>query len=230
MMTPVRQGIAIALLAGGCGRVAFDPTTDANGSGAGDSNVDGIALTCRTDDFSAGTGSTWVSFGNASFTTSFASGRLDISLTPSMNGYAGIDGRTAFDFTGAAATVEVPLVVGQPNTENYLLVYVDKPNFYAISFDGGRLHTYRRMAGSDTAMTLPYDATNHRHWRIAHDPVASEIVFLTSADRTTWLERYRVPATVPVTALTVELAAGEYLGGTASPGAAAFDNFELCVR
>ena len=225
----MRLGIAIALLAGGCGRVGFDPSTDARPGGAADTNVDGVALTCTADDFSAGTGSTWVTFGNASFTTSFASGRLDISLTPNMSGYAGIDGRNAIDFTGANATIEVPVVVGQPNTENYILVYLDNSNFYAISYDGGRLHTYRRMMGTDTAMTFQYDPTNHRNWRIAHDSAASEIVFSTSADRMTWIERYRVPATIPVTALTVELAAGEYLGGTASPGAAASDNFDLCV-
>jgi hypothetical protein len=228
-MRSVREGIAIALLACGCGRVAFEPTADARINGAVDGNVDGVAINCTSDDFSAGTGSTWVAFGNASFTTSFASGRLDISLTPSMNGYAGIDGKTAFDFTGASVTIEVPLVVGQPNTENYILVYVAMTSFYAISYDGGRLHTYRRVMGTDTAMTFPYDSTNDRHWRIAHDPAAGEIVFSTSADRMTWLERYRVPATIPVTALSVELAAGEYLGGTASPGAAAYDNFDLCV-
>jgi hypothetical protein len=225
----VRQGIAVALLAVGCGRVGFQPTADAQRSIV-DGNVDGgIALRCTNDDFSAGAGSSWVSFGNASFTTSFAGGRLDISLTPSMSGYAGIDGAAALDFTGASATIEVPLVVGQPNAENYILVYVDNTNFYAISYDAGRLHTYRRMMGTDTAMTFPYDPTNQRHWRIAHDPTASEIVFSTSADRMAWLEHYRVPAAIPVTALSVELAAGEYLGGTASPGAAAYDNFELCV-
>jgi len=95
MMAAVRQGIAVALLAVGCGRVGFQPTADAR-SRVADGNVDGIALHCTSDDFSAGTGSSWVAFGNASFTTSFANARLDISLT-------------------APATLEQALTIDEPS-------------------------------------------------------------------------------------------------------------------
>jgi hypothetical protein len=184
-----------------------------------------VPLQCVADDFATLNMSRWLPYAMGP-TLQATGGQIVITPAPSMNGYAGLN-LAAFDFTSGHVSIEVPQVVNQPNVENYILVFVTNQNYYAISYDGGRMHYYRREAGVDLASTELYDPTLHRHWRIGHE--AGDVYFSTSANGTTWTERYRVPATVPITNIKFELAAGSYAGGTATPGEARFDNFQLCL-
>lgn len=213
------------LLLAGCGRMSFDATADAND--AATSTIDAVALTCDVDDFTTLDIVRWNVY-QMGPTLTVNSGQILITLPNSMNGYAGLD-TTTFDFTGGMAQLEVPQVVGQPNVENYMIVFTNNQNFYAVGYDGGRMHYYCREAGIDTASSELYSSTAHRFWRLGHAVATNEIYFATSPDAMTWTERYRLPVTVPMTALKFELAAGSYAGGSASPGQARFDNFQLCL-
>lgn len=155
-------------------------------------------------------------------------GQLVITPVANANGYAGLNA-VAIDFTDGTMSIEVPQVVGQPNVENYILLFTNNQNFYAIGYDGGRMHYYRRDAGVDTAMTEVYSGAD-RFWLIGHAAATNEVYFSAGATLASVTERYRLPVTVPITNLKVEIAAGSYTGGTASPGQAVFDNFQLCLR
>lgn len=100
---------------------------------------------------------------------------------------------------------------------------------YLIDYDGGLMHYLRRDAGVDIVSMEPYDPMDHRFWRIEHVVATNEVTFSTSSDRMSWFERYRLVATVPVTALEVEIGAGSYQGGSPSPGPGAVRQLQLCL-
>jgi hypothetical protein len=204
--------------------MSFDATPDAL---AIDVSSDAVALTCETDDFTTLDMARWDVYETSPMLT-LNGGQVLITLPMSMNGYAGLDS-ASFDFTGGTAQLEVPEVVGGTNVENYMIVFLNNQNFYAVGYDGGRMHSYRREAGVDTASTAPYSSTAHRFWRLGHASVTNEIYFATSPDAMTWTEALRLPVTVPITNVKFELAAGSYAGGSAAPGQARFDNYQLCL-
>lgn len=203
--------------------MSFDDVANVNA----DAMTDGKPLTCVVDDFSSLDMARWYPY-TLGPTLQVTGGELVITPAPNAMGYAGLNSRE-MDFTGGNAAIEVPLVVGEPNVENYLLVFVDNDNYYAISYDGGRMHYYRREARNDLASTDTYSAQMYRYWLIGHDAAANEVYFWAGPTRMSFAERYRVTATVPVTSMKIELAAGSYATGTATPGQARFDNFQLCL-
>ena len=206
--------------------MSFDAAADVHKVDAATA-IDAIALTCEADDFTTLDMARWDVY-EMGPTLTLDSGQILIALPSATNGYAGLDTNT-FDFTGGVAQLEVPQVVSGPNVENYMIVFSNNQNYYAIGYDGGRMHYYRREAGVDTASTELYSTTAHRFWRLGHARTTNEIYFATSSDTMTWNEAFRLPVTVPITAVKFELAAGSYAGGSASPGQARFDNFQLCL-
>jgi hypothetical protein len=201
--------------------MSFDAAVDAS------TTSDATVLTCESDDFSTLDLVRWDDY-QMGPTLTLDSDQILITLPSSMNGYAGLDS-AAFDFTGGTAQLEVPEVVGGTNVENYMIVFLNNQNFYAVGYDGGRMHFYRREAGVDTASTELYSSSAHRYWRLGHAAATNEIYFATSPDATTWTEGFRLPVTVPITNMKFELAAGSYAGGSAAPGQARFDNYQLCL-
>lgn len=203
--------------------MSFDEVATVNA----DATIDGKPLTCVVDEFNDLDMARWYPYATGP-TLQVTGGELVITPAPNAMGYAGLNSR-ATDFTGGNAAIEVPLVVGEPNVENYLLVFLDNDNYYAISYDGGRMHYYRREARNDIASTDTYSAPMYRYWLIGHDAAANEVYFWAGPARMSLAERFRVTATVPVTSIKIELAAGSYATGTAKPGEARFDNFQLCL-
>jgi hypothetical protein len=225
---------AVLAVLGGCGRIAFDPFTDAGAStDAGDGgNGDTMAArTCTPDDFNAGALSRWVPYTNAGgFAAQFVAGELQITLPASSNGYAGVESIPATqDLTGVRVSVESLAVVATGNLETYMLIYVDPNNWYGFDYDFGVLRLARRVAGVDVEITVAPDPVAQRFWQMEHFPATSEVAFSVSPDRVQWTEHYRIAATVPVTNMGIEIAAGAYSGGEPSPGMPRFDNFELCL-
>lgn len=210
------------LLLAGCGRLGFDPIASTDAAA-----TDTPTRTCVTDDFSSLDLVRWNPY-MAGPSLQVTGGQLVITPVANANGYAGLNA-VATDFTDGTMSIEVPQVVGQPNVENYILLFTNNQNFYAIGYDGGRMHYYRRDAGIDTAMTEVYSGAD-RFWLIGHTAATNEVYFSAGATLASVTERYRLPVTVPITNLKVEIAAGSYTGGTASPGQAVFDNFQLCLR
>jgi hypothetical protein len=129
--------------------------------------------------------------------------------------------------TGGQASVEVVQATNGPGMS--FVVGLDYNDWYRISFYGGTLYFQDQVGGSSGAATIAYSATQHRFWRIRHDPATDQIVFETSPDRATWTVQRVVSRQLPITAMRVELSAGTY-ELWASPGTAIFDNFQLQTR
>lgn len=140
------------------------------------------------------------------------------------NGYVSVRG---WDMTGAQASVEVVQVTNGPGMS--FVVGLDYNDYYRISFYGGTLYFQDQVGSSSGAATIAYSATQHRFWRIRHDPATDQVVFETSPDRSAWTVQRVVARQLPLTAMRVELSAGTY-ESWASAGTAIFDNFQLQTR
>lgn len=148
-----------------------------------------------------------------------------------VNAEAGVTLYTRYDMTSARVDVEVPLVVTSStyNVENYMIVRVDRDNFYVIRAAGNELGFWTRKLGVDTHhQDRVYQAGLHRYWRIANEPDPGQVTFATSSDRIDWFVQAQVPAEVPFGNIEIGLIGGSFNGGDPNPGTAIFDNFQLC--
>ncbi len=175
-------------------------------------------------------------------------GRLEI--TPRVNTagahYNGYVSVNSFDFTNAAASVEVKQTttstaetifgLGSDNQNNYRFVVTGGNNPAFPPHRGRRspldandmlvLVFQVRINDIVTQEVIPYNSALHRFWRFRHDAPQNAILFETSADNSAYVERYRKSLDKSVSALAVELSAG-----TATPttggGTAVYDNLNL---
>jgi len=153
--------------------------------------------------------------------------RLEISPRSNVSGdhYNGYVFANAWNMTNMRATVEV-LQATAGSADTNLAVCVDSRNFYMISVESGQLRFEQIVNGSRSTVSIAFNATTHRFWRIRHDPASDSIVFETSSDGQTWAVRRSDARQLPITSLRAEISAGtwEALG---SAGMAVFDNFRL---
>ena len=218
--------------------------TDNTGATASASAVVTItqpATALLSDDFNDGTrdASKWNAgsivgqylVGAAGYDTSIpvveTAGRLEISPRTGVAGdhYAGYISAATFDFTGLAATVEVPqAATGAADT--ILAVVKDSQNFAFIVVEDGMLYFDRCTAGARAVSGIPYSATNHRWWRIRHDSATNRLHFEVSGNGTSWTSQRNDAVSFAVSSLRMEISAGT--GTTvASTLSAQFDNFSL---
>ena len=158
---------------------------------------------------------------------------LEITLPTSFNANAegALQTYRKYNFTGAFAQVEVPVVTTSTtyNAENYFTVRIDNQNAYLIRVANGDIDFWTRRLGQ--LMDIggrPYEAGAHRWWRIEHAVMDNTIRFSTSHDGQDWFEQGRSVASVPLTRIEVSLRAGNLAPGDPNPGRAVFDNFLLC--
>jgi hypothetical protein len=223
--------VLVALVIAGCGRVSFDPLVVDASASTSDGSLDGSrAVTCTTEPFDT-PDVQWSFWADAGFGTMFSSGQLRFSIPPNSDGYTGVDLVPLRDFTGGRVTVEVPEVAAGFNAEISVLLILDTANGYSISFSEGGIVFARRVNGvGDPAVIKGYNATSHRWWQIEHVAATDTIEMATSPDGTAWTIQKTAAAGGPMTALTLELVSGSYLGGNPTPGIPRFDNLTYCVR
>lgn len=154
-----------------------------------------------------------------------AGGRLVVTPRSGQNGrrYNGYLSVATWSATNARISVEVTQVT-QGAAETMFSASHDADNRVRFVAQAGQLLFQSRVAAQDTAVSIVYDAEDHRFWSLRHDPVADEIVFETSEDGRAWVRRRVIARGFPVTALTIELGAGTG-ASVATPGVARFDNF-----
>jgi hypothetical protein len=223
----------VAVLAAGCGRFDFDPQTTSDAmraSDAADAADEAVPLTCTTEPFDT-PDVQWMFWSNMSgFAAIFNGGQLQFSIPANMNGYAGIDLQPGRDFTGGRLTIEAPQVAASNNAEMYMMVVAPGGDHYVVLYsETGLSAQVVRNATADAVNSDPYNAVDHRWWRIEHLPASNTVEVSTSSDAVTWKVQLSAAATIPVNDVTIQLATGTYLGGSASPGVPAFDNFTYCL-
>lgn len=174
-----------------------------------------------------GTLNTPASVFDTNVTVAEQGGRLEV--TPLVdadgshfNGYVSVSG---WNLTDAHASVEVAQSTGGA-AQTFFTLAADANNWFRFLVEAGRLNFQTRVGGALISPGVTHDPTGHRFWRLRHDTRDDRIVFETSGDGSTWVERRAVARPFAVTSLTIELGAGTS-ASVSSPGAAVFDNFRM---
>ncbi|HEX8456366.1 MAG TPA: hypothetical protein VF656_03510 [Pyrinomonadaceae bacterium] len=145
--------------------------------------------------------------------------------TRSYNGYVSA---SAWDMTAAHARVEVlQTTAGTANT--IFAVGIDSNNWYGFVIEGGKLYMQSKIGGKKNSTDIPYNATQHRFWRLRHEAMDNEILWETSTDGENWTVQRRLTPQLSLTNLYIYLGAGTYLNES-NPGTAVFDNFRLVAH
>ncbi|HLL75344.1 MAG TPA: Ig-like domain-containing protein, partial [Pyrinomonadaceae bacterium] len=154
--------------------------------------------------------------------------RLEVTPPAGNTGYGGYRSKATQDLTEATATVEVVQATPAVNgIETYFMLYESATGNYLLYAVGGMYLIEQSRDGAGVTRTYrPYDAAQHRRWRISHRWEDDTIAWETSPDGLTWTERRRAPRTFNVTALEVRLYAGKYTATTPA-STAVFDNFRV---
>jgi hypothetical protein len=137
----------------------------------------------------------------------------------------GLSTTREIDWTGGVASVVV-LQSPHPSTEASLsfAVVAQTPGWARFAISAGKLFFQSERMGVTTSESIPHDGVGHRHLRLRHDAGNSQLVWETSPDGAAWVERRRIAAPFPVTALRAEIEAGTYRVEV-DPGEALVDDF-----
>ena len=154
--------------------------------------------------------------------------RLEISPQANVsrdhyNGYVSV---SAWNLTNARASVEVVQAAAGGSTNTQLALCLDAGNFYMISVEGAQLRFEQVINRERSTVSIAYNAAQHRHWRIRHDPTSDSIIFETSADGQAWTVRRTMSRQLQITSLRAEISAGTW-EAIIAPGTTIFDNFRL---
>ena len=161
--------------------------------------------------------------------------RLEIGpllLNTSGSHYRGLASVNTYDFTDAAAYVE--LVQAPASTSNGDAMFTVGPNvdnFYRIYVNSGQLIGQRKVGGVKTTLfSINYDAVNHRFLRIRHDPATGMIMETAASNGSgpgNWVQQYTQlwSSSVGLTSLLLEVKGGTSTAETNAPGTVIFDNF-----
>ncbi|HKQ53664.1 MAG TPA: LamG-like jellyroll fold domain-containing protein [Pyrinomonadaceae bacterium] len=153
--------------------------------------------------------------------------RLEIALQPSVAGYNGVTS-PAMSFVNRSAQVEVVQPLSQGGwVEQGLQLVRDGSNVYNLSIGAGSVAMDAWTNGVRDRALLNYNPAAHRFLRIRHDPAAQTVNFELSADGQNWTVGRTVAVTFPLTSMKLNLFAGAFGTGNATPGTAIFDNLRL---
>jgi hypothetical protein len=154
--------------------------------------------------------------------------RLEISPRANVSGdhYNGYVSVAGWNLTNARASVEVIQAATGGSTNTQLALCLDSQNFYMTSVEAGQLRFEQVVNGSRSTSSINYNATQHRFWRIRHEPSTDSIIFETSSDGQSWTIRRTVARQLSISSLRAEISAGTW-EAISSPGIALFDNFKL---
>ena len=154
-------------------------------------------------------------------------GSLSIALRSnvSINSYNGYVSTSAWSAVNSSVMVEV-VQRASGGAVTIFSMGIDKDNWYSFRAKSSSLILETRVNGTTTSVTIPYDATQFRFWRLRHDQVADTVLFETSPDGNVWTARQTVARQFSLSAVKFELIAGTG-SSIAVPGSAIFDNFQL---
>jgi hypothetical protein len=154
--------------------------------------------------------------------------QLRITLPANTAGYNGIASVNTYDLRDKTVEVEVVQPVSQGGwVENFIQVALDAQNYYLIDVGAGSIVFRSMVNGVNDQLVLNFDGYAHRYWGIRNDQAANTVSLVTSPDGVTWTTRKKVNAAFALTAMRINLYAGAWGTGNASPGAAIYDNLQV---
>lgn len=137
------------------------------------------------------------------------------------NGYSSVK---RFDLTNRRAAIEAVKITNTSSAANTFFLLINGRNWLRFNTEAGNLFMQQSVGGVSTSASVPYSATQHRHWRIRHNSSTNEIFWETSADGNAWAVQRKAAVGFAINALRVELYVRTWRA-EASPGMAIFDNF-----
>jgi phosphatidylinositol-3-phosphatase len=175
---------------------------------------------------------------NTSVPVSDTNGQLQIGPLPTnatSSSYNGITSLNRYDFTGAAAYVQlVQPAASNSNAFTMFAVGNDINNFYRFYVSAGSLVCEKKIGGTKSQLgSVAYDSIAHQFLRIRHDPATGSVVYETAANNSgvpgTWTQQcsdlWNTTA-IPVTSVLFEMKAGTSVAEVNPPGTIIFDNFK----
>ena len=129
------------------------------------------------------------------------------------------------DWTGGVASITV-LQVPHVSTEASVsfAVVSQAPGWARFAISAGNLYLQSEVGGTVTGESIAHDPVAHKHLRLRHDRGPDQIVWETSSDGATWVERRRTARPFPVDVLKAEVETGTYRSEV-DPGEALVDDF-----
>jgi subtilisin family serine protease len=195
----------------------FDP-------GAGSPNLLAYAGITISDDFNdnARDATKWNAPTAIDITVAERNGRLEITPAAAAAGHEGYKSVTTSDLTDARVSVQASSTQRIDGFGTYF-VLSNPTGYLMFGIGGSNLVMQQEVGGVATNTTIPYNATQHRHWRIRHNRADDTVNWEVSANGATWTTLRSVPRPFSITNLQTILVAGKNLSTTPTT-TAVFDN------
>ncbi|HEX9918049.1 MAG TPA: hypothetical protein VGA87_02715, partial [Pyrinomonadaceae bacterium] len=162
----------------------------------------------------------------ADFTVAEQNGRLEITPGASSAGHDGYLAATRFDLTDGRISVEAASMPGINSFSAYFLLSNSNGDWIALAQGGESLVMRHQVSGVMTDTRIPYNAAQHRFWRIRHNRAADTLNWEVSPEGVTWTVLHSIPRPFSITNLQPSLTAGKHVV-TAPSATAIFDNLRI---
>lgn len=137
------------------------------------------------------------------------------------------DSSFSFEIASAPANAPVETVAGLFQATG-TSIFSNQTSQVEVRIISGIAHMKTVVEGATTFdVTLPFNAAQHRFWRIRHASAEDEIHWETSADGTTWTIRAMQPIQVDIDSMFVSLSGQQNPPGASAPQVVRFDNVNL---
>lgn len=149
-------------------------------------------------------------------------GALSVTPSPNRSGnhFSGYVSTDSFDLNQNSVTVQVRRAAS--NATTIIAVGINADNWLGFRIEDGVLHLESHNGGKVARRSTPYNASNHKYFRVRTSSVAPVAVWETSPDGSTWNPEYVETLGIPVTMIYVAVSAGT-TKPIASTSAAMFD-------
>jgi hypothetical protein len=109
------------------------------------------------------------------------------------------------------------------------MVTAGRDTWYAFAVTKGNLSFVAREHGQNVGSTTPLDLSEHRQWRFRHDLATNTLYWETSSAEGEWRVRHSAHPQVPLSAVSLEVAAGTS-AGVDDPGVATFVDISVRLK
>ncbi|HEY1402782.1 MAG TPA: S8 family peptidase, partial [Pyrinomonadaceae bacterium] len=167
----------------------------------------------------------WNAPANLNFTVVEQNGRLEITPGETATNYDGYHSATNIDLNDARVSVEAITAPGL-NTYGTHLVLGTPTDYLLLGANNNSLLAQWVVNGISSTVSVPYNATQHRFWRLRHNRAANTVNWEYSPDDVTWTTYHSMSPPFAITGLQVHLIALKP-SGVAPTATAIFDNLRI---
>ncbi len=156
------------------------------------------------------------------------SGRLVVTPPGSTAGYWILASKLEYDCSnggGLSIRCDQTLNAGNGSPETGLQIKIDINNYIYIVKSGSLLRFREKLSGGNNDTSVTYDPVAHRYWRVRGK--GNVAYWDTSPDGGNWINQRTKTTLLDLSSMSIEIIVGTLDGGTASIGAAIFDDLNM---